>query len=88
MSVSAMLSTSAGKTHRPTRRGAKSIANRKTTTSTEVKQRWEAKTYKKYLVRLRPDTDAELIAYLEERKDTIGTTQIFREALQDYLNRL
>lgn len=66
----------------------KSIANRKTTTSTEVKQRWEAKTYKKYLVRLRPDTDAELIAYLEERKDTLGTTQIFREALQDYLSRL
>lgn len=79
---------SAGETRRATRRKVKSIANRKTTTSTEVKQRWMAKAYKRYVISLRHDTDAELIAYLEERKDTIGTTQIFREALQDYLSRL
>lgn len=79
---------SAWETHRPTRRKVKSIANRKTTTSSEVKKRWIEKAYKRYMVNLRHDTDAELIAYLEERKDTIGTTQIFREALQDYLSRL
>lgn len=46
-----------------------------------------AKAYKRYVISLRNDTDAELIAYLEAHKDTTGTTQIFREALQDYLAR-
>lgn len=53
-----------------------------------MKKRWIEKAYKRYMVNFRYDADAELIAYLEERKDTIGTTQIFREALQDYLSRL
>lgn len=56
-------------------------------TSTEVKQRWESKAYAKYLVRLRHDTDWKLIDYLERNKERLGTTNIFREALEDYINK-
>ena len=45
---------------------------RKTTTSTEVKQRWEAKAYKKYMLRLRVDTDAAIIDAIEKQR-TAGT---------------
>lgn len=58
----------------------KSIA--KTKTSSEVKQRWEAKTYKKYLVRLRLDTDAELIDFVEKNKSKIQTSDIFRAGIE------
>ena len=51
---------------------------RKTTTSSEVKNRWTAKTYKRYQVSLRKDDDANLIAFVESVKDTIGVTDIFR----------
>lgn len=51
---------------------------RKTTTSSEVKNRWNAKTYKRYQVSLRKDDDANLIAFVESVKDTIGVTEIFR----------
>ena len=51
---------------------------RKTTTSSEVKNRWNAKTYKRYQVSLRKDDDANLIAFVESFKDTIGVTDIFR----------
>lgn len=52
---------------------------RKTVTSTEVKQRWEKKAYIRYMVRLRHDTDQDLIDWIDERKDTIGTSAIFRD---------
>lgn len=55
---------------------------RKTTTSNEVKARWEAANYKKYLVRLRLDTDAELIEFLDSNKETHGTTELFRLGLE------
>lgn len=54
-------------------------------TSTEVKQRWESKAYTKYMVRFRRDTDARLIDYIEKNKDRIGTTNIFRDALEQYI---
>lgn len=54
-------------------------------TSTEVKQRWESKAYAKYMVRFRLDTDKRLIDYLEKNKERIGTTNIFREALEQYI---
>lgn len=54
-------------------------------TSTEVKQRWESKVYRKYLVRLREDTDKQLIDYIESNKDRVGTTNIFRDALETYI---
>lgn len=57
-------------------------APRKTTTSSEVKQRWEAKAYKKYLVRFRADDDAELIDFIETNKDRIGTTELFRAGIE------
>lgn len=56
--------------------------NRKTKTSTEVKNRWKAKTYKAYQVNLRKEEDAELIAYIESIKDRIGTTDIFRRGVE------
>lgn len=59
------------------------MANRKTTTSTEVKQRWEAATYKRYVVRLRRDTQSDLIELVERLKsDGCGTSEIFADALE------
>lgn len=55
---------------------------RKSFTSTEVKQRWENKAYAKYVVRLRYDSDMDLINYIERKKVAVGTTQAFREALE------
>lgn len=53
---------------------------RKTKTSNEVKKRYEDKAYKKYLLRLRHDTDKELIKYIEsEQEKGKQTTEIFRE---------
>ena len=50
-----------------TRREGKSIENkRKTFTSSEVKKRYNDKTYKRYHLTLRLDTDSELIAKLDE----------------------
>ena len=51
-------------------------------TSSEVKQRWENKAYKKFLVRFREDTDQEIIAYIEANKERFGTTEIFRAAME------
>lgn len=59
----------------------------KTTTSTEVSERYKQKTYRHYDVRLRYDTDKELIDFVDANKDKIGTTQIFREALEAYLKK-
>ena len=62
-----------------TERGVKSIAKSKT--GSEVKNRWNAKTYKRYTVSLRVDDDADIIRYLEaaKRQDKKIVTQIFRE---------
>ena len=54
-------------------------------TSTEVKQRWENKTYTKYMIRFRQDIDGHLIDFLEKNKERLGTTNIFREALEEYI---
>lgn len=54
-------------------------------TSTEVKQRWESKAYTKYLVRFRNDTDRNLVDYLEKNKERMGTSNIFRDALEMYI---
>lgn len=56
---------------------------RKTTTSTEVKQRWIDKTYKRYVISLRQDTQPDLIELVENRKSAgQSTTEIFAEALE------
>lgn len=56
-------------------------------TSTEVKQRWEDKTYTKYIVRFRRDVDSRIIDYLEKNKERVGTTNIFRDALEEYIGK-
>ena len=55
-------------------------------TSSEVKQRWENKAYKKFLVRFREDTDKEIIDYIEANKERFGTTEIFRAAMELLIN--
>ncbi len=57
-------------------------SKRKTHTSSEVKQRWKAKTYKAYQVNLRKDEDAELIEFVESLKGKIGTSDIFRTGIE------
>ena len=57
---------------------------RKSMTSTEVKQRYKDKTYKKYYVYLRKDEDRDLIEWIDRHKERLGTTNIFREALEAY----
>ena len=54
---------------------------RKTTTSTEVKNRWNAQNYKTYRINLRVDQDKDLIDFVEKYKadhDDKGVTDIFR----------
>lgn len=55
---------------------------RKTTTSTEVKNRWNAKTYKRYQVSLRKEEDADLIQYVDALNGRIGTSDIFRIGIE------
>ena len=54
-------------------------------TSSEVSERYKKKTYKFIPVRLRYDTDQFLMDFLDDHKDEIGMTQIFREALSEYI---
>lgn len=57
-------------------------------TSTEAKQRWIDKTYKRVMVSLRVDSanDQRLLHFLDDYKDVLGgTSQIFREALTQYI---
>lgn len=62
------------------------MAKRKTTTSTEVKARYNSKAYKRYQVYLRQDDDADLIQLIEENKERYGTTEIFRAGLEKLKN--
>ena len=55
---------------------------RKTTTSTEVKNRWNAKTYRRVTVNLRQEEDAEIIRFMDERREKIGPTEIFRSGYE------
>ena len=47
-------------------------------TSSEVKNRWNAKTYKRYQISLRKDEDSEIIEFVESVKDRIRPSEIFR----------
>lgn len=51
---------------------------RKTTTSTDVKNRWNAKTYRRVTVNIRQEEDAEIIRFMDENREKIGPTEIFR----------
>ena len=55
---------------------------RKTTTSTEVKNRWKKANYKQIAVNLRYDEDKALLEWLEKNKDKYGVTNIFRAGIE------
>ena len=59
---------------------------RKTTTSTEVKNRWNAKTYRRVTVNLRQEEDAEIIRFMDERREKIGPAEIFRAGYEKLKN--
>lgn len=58
----------------------------KTKTSTEVKNRWNAKTYQRYTVNLRKDEDADLIRFVDEHREEFGTSDIFRAGVEALKN--
>lgn len=51
--------------------------------NTEQKAAWNAKTYKRYQVYLRKTEDQSLIDWIESQKKTTGTSELFREALEE-----
>lgn len=55
-------------------------------TSYEVRRRWDIENQKIYSFRLRLKDDADLIEYIESHKADVGTSQLFREILQKYIN--
>ena len=57
-------------------------------TSSEIKNRWNAKTYKRYTVNLRKDEDADLIKFLEQekQKDEKIISRIFRTGAEKLKN--
>ena len=59
---------------------------RRTHTSSEVKQRWNNKNYKRIVVQFRYDSAQEMIDFVEKHKEKYGTTNIFRDALEMYMN--
>ena len=48
--------------------------------------RWMKANYKRYQVQLRIDDDAELIEFIEQRKEQTGTTELFRLAIEKLKN--
>ena len=57
-------------------------------TSSEIKNRWNAKTYKRYTVSLRKDEDANLIKFVEQekQKDEKIISRIFRAGAEKLKN--
>ena len=56
---------------------------RKTYTSSAVKKKYNDKTYHQYLVSLRVEQDADLIAKIEDlKKDGYSTTDAFRKLIK------
>lgn len=61
------------------------MATRKTTTSSEVKNRWKSANYKTYQINLRFDADQDLIDFVERFKaknDGMGVSDIFRAGVE------
>lgn len=54
-------------------------------TSYEVRKRWLDKAYKRYTFNLRYDTDQHLIDFMEDNRESMGTTNIIRDALEMYI---
>lgn len=54
-------------------------------TSYEVRRRWDVENQKIYSIRLRLKDDAEIIEYIEANKASVGTSELFRQALIKYM---
>ena len=55
-------------------------------TSSEVKERWKAKTYRRYSVNLRKDEDKDLIDWIEKNREKYGISDIFRAGVEALMN--
>ena len=55
-------------------------------TSSEVKQRWNEKTYRRYGAYLRKDEDSSLIEWIEKNKDKYSVSDIFRAGVEALMN--
>ena len=51
-------------------------------TSSEVKNAWNAKTYKRYQVSLRYDVDGDLIEFIEKNREKYSITDYFRAGVE------
>ena len=51
----------------------------------KASRKYDDKTYKKYQVRLRKNEDKELIEFIEKNKDKHGMSNVFRTALEFFL---
>ncbi len=59
---------------------------RKTHTSSEVKRRYNKKTYKNYNVNFRYKEDEDIIKLIENEKEKgLSTTEIFRKYVRNYI---
>lgn len=65
----------------------KQMAKRKTYTSQEVKERWKKKAYERFSVSFRKDTDQKIIDYIKREREKVGTTEIFRNVFNDFLEK-
>ena len=54
--------------------------------SSEAKNRWNAKTYKRYAVNLRKDEDKDLIDWIEKNREKYGISDIFRAGVETLMN--
>ena len=54
--------------------------------SSEAKNSWNAKTYKRYAVNLRKDEDKELIDWIEKNREKYGISDIFRAGVETLMN--
>lgn len=54
-------------------------------TSSDVKMRYNEKTYRPIEIKLRKEGDADIIDFINANKEKLGTTGIFREALELYI---
>ena len=59
---------------------------RKTRTSSEVKRRYNNKTYKRVVIQFRYDSDQDMINFVDTHKEKYGITNIFRDALKMYMD--
>ena len=55
-------------------------------TSSEVKQRWNEKTYRRHGAYLRKDEDSSLIEWIEKNKDKYSVSDIFRAGVETLMN--